>query len=388
MSFLSGTATFRRFRADGVKPDPFGEEHLGRLVQYEAGRQRIASADGIETGWTAGGHIHDTTFTLDKNVNDGDVLTFDLRITTDRIPADRLKAYAAIELVGIAANNPRGLATPKQKREAKEIARARLEEEAKDGRFKKHTLVPVLWDRKTDEVWFGSHSFTHLDRFASLFEHTFGRAIHAITAGRIAESLLGGGTGHPEIGRPSAFIPDVTPEDIAWIPDAQSSDYLGNEFLLWLWFLSEGETDTIKLTDDSEATFMLARWLNLECPRGQTGHEKYAHEGPTRLPEAKRAIQSGKLPRLAGLTLVRHDRQYELKLHAETFAIGAMKLPAPSEESPHARRVERIESLRSAVETLDLMYAIFLKDRLTAVWPAMLERMQRWLKRGEQRSAA
>ena len=352
MSFLSGTATFRRFRTDGVKPDPFGEEHLDRLVADQAGRQRIASADGVETGWTAGGHIHDTAFTLDKNVLlEGDVLTFDLRITAERLPADKLKAYTAIELAGLSANNPSGFASAKQKREAKEIARSRLEEEAKDGRFKKHTLVPVLWDRKTGEVWFGSHSYSHLDRFASLFEHTFGRKVWSLTAGSLSQldaphayaRHLGEQAGMVAAPKPSPFIPDVTPDDIAWIPDDTSRDFLGNEFLLWLWHLSESETDTIKLADGSEATFMLARWLNLECPRGQTGHEKYAHEGPTRLPEAKRAIQAGKLPRLAGLTLVRHDQQYELKLHAETFAIGALKLPNPSEENPHARRVERIE---------------------------------------------
>jgi hypothetical protein len=31
-------------------------------------------------------------------------------------------------------------------------------------------------------------------------------------------------------------------------------------------------------------------------------------------PEARRAIQSGKLPRKVGLTVVRHDQQYELTL--------------------------------------------------------------------------
>jgi len=48
-------------------------------------------------------------------------------------------------------------------------------------------------------------------------------------------------------------------------------DFLGNEFLLWLWFVLETEGDTLKLADDSEIALMLARTLVLECPRGQPG---------------------------------------------------------------------------------------------------------------------
>jgi hypothetical protein len=125
---------------------------------------------------------------------------------------------------------------------------------------------------------------------------------------------------------PSAFVPSST-SDVAWIADESSRDFIGNEFLLWLWYYTDVESDTIKLADDSEVTLMLARTLNLECPRGQTGHETITHEGPTRLPEARRAIQSGKLPRKAGLTLVRHGEQYELTLHAETLGVGGAKLP-------------------------------------------------------------
>ena len=43
----------------------------------------------------------------------------------------------------------------------------------------------------------------------------------------------------------------------------ESRDFLGNEFLLWLWYTLENETDTLKLADGSEATLMLARTLTL-----------------------------------------------------------------------------------------------------------------------------
>ena len=83
---------------------------------------------------------------------------------------------------------------------------------------------------------------------------------------------------------------------------------------------------------------MLAKTLTLDCPRGETGRDSLTDDAPTRLPEAFRALQSGKLPRKAGLILVRHGAQYELTLQAETLAVSGAGCPSPrTKGSPPAR---------------------------------------------------
>jgi hypothetical protein len=390
MGFFSGRLTFLRFRVDGPGPRLFTDEHLDRLVAFQAGRQRIASSDGVEIGWAAGEHVLDTDFTPAKNIIN-DTLTFDLRIDTEKLPSDLLKAYYAVELKALVANNPSGLPSARQKREAKEAAREQLEQEAKDGRFKRRKCIPVLWDAKSNEVLFGSTSVTHVDRLASLFEQTFGYGLDPITAGRRAFQLaeLHQRTRQVDDSAPSAFVPGVSPEDVAWIADDTSRDFLGNEFLLWLWYQTDGSSDVIPLEDKSEAACMIARTLTLECPRGQTGHETITHLGPTKLPEAKRAVQSGKLPRKCGLTLVRHSDQYELTFHAETLAVGAAKLPNPPEDvtEPRAKLEERATQIRHLIETLDLIYDAFGQQRLGKQWTDTLPKMQRWLAQGERKAA-
>jgi hypothetical protein len=249
--------------------------------------------------------------------------------------------------------------------------------------------VPVLWDAATNEVLFGAAGLTHVDRMTNLFLQSFGLELEAITSGRRAYQLaeLHQRTRQVDDSGPSAFVPGASADGVAWIPDETSRDFLGNEFLLWLWYMSDGDTDTIRLADDSEVTFMLARTLTLECPRGQTGHETITSDGPTRLPEARRAIQSGKLPRKTGITIVRQDHQYELTLHAETLAVGAAKLPPADEDNPRARLEERVGNLRHLIETLDLLYDAFGKARFGPQWPETLARMQRWLQRDERKAA-
>ncbi len=390
MGFFQGRMTALRFKVNGPAPRLFDDEHLARLADRQAGRQRIASADGVETGWTGGDHILDTEFDLAKNIIN-DMLRFDLRVDEDKIPTDLLRAYYSVELKALIKDNPSGIASARQKREAKESARDRLEAEAKDGRYRKRKCFPVVWDRLTNEVLFGATSLTQVDRLCSLFEQTFGHDLDCITAGKRSHLLaeLHQRTRQVDDSAPSAFVPGSTPADVAWIADESSRDFLGNEFLLWLWYHTDVVSDTLTLSDDSEVSVMMARSLTLECPRGQTGHETISHEGPTRLPEARRAIQSGKLPRKAGLTLVRHDQQYELAIHAETLAIGSAKLPNMPEDvtEPRARLDTRADQIRSLIETFDLLYEAFGQRRFGQQWIEELACIQKWLKREDRKAA-
>jgi len=124
---------------------------------------------------------------------------------------------------------------------------------------------------------------------------------------------------------------------------------------------------------------MMTRSLVLECPRGKTGKETITSDGPARLPEARRAIQAGKLPRKAGLTLVRHDQQYELALHAESLAVTGAKLPGPDADDERVRLEERIGILRDLIETLDLLFDAFGQVRTGGGWSKELTKIRRWL---------
>jgi hypothetical protein len=382
MGFLSGRVTCARFRVSGASPRVFGEDHLESLTSHAAGKQRIADKDGIQVGWTAGEHVLDTRFELAKNVVN-ESLQFAFRVDSERLPSDLLRAYTAIELVGLAKANPTGQPSARQKREARENARERLEQEAKDGRYIRRKAVDLMWDAPSNELFVGTTAVTVLDRLLPHFELTFRRKLKPITAGPLAFDLAEAReqTRGVDDASPSAFVPGVSPEEYAWVMDEASRDFIGNEFLLWLWYTLDNESDTIALSDKSEVVGMVARTLTLECPRGQTGRETITSEGPSRLPEAKRAVQSGKLPRKFGMTLVRHDLTYEFALQAETLAITGAKLPAPTEDNDRARLEERVTRVRGLVETLDLLYDAFGRQRFSAKWTEELGKMQKWLSR-------
>ena len=385
MGFLSGRVSFCRYRVKGASPRSFGPDHLEQLSAHAAGKQRIANKDGIQVGWAGGEHVLDTRFDLAKNIVN-DVLNFAFRVDSERLPADLLRAYTAIELTALAANNPSGAPSARQKREARENAKERLEQEAKDGRYVRRKLCDVLWDAPSNELLIGTTAVSVLDRLLPHFERTFERKLKPITAGSLAFGLAEAReqTRNVDDASPSPFVPGVSPEEYAWVADETSRDFAGNEFLLWLWYTFDQESDTVTLADKSEVVGMVARTLSLECPRGQTGKESITSEGPSRLPEAKRAVQTGKLPRKCGLTLVRHDLTYELALHAETLAVTGAKLPPPAEENDRARLEERVTRVRGLIETLDLLYDAFGRRRFSREWTEELGKIQKWLARPDR----
>ena len=388
MGFFTGRVTCSRFRVAGAAPRSFGPDHLDKLAANAIGKQKIVAADGVQVGWGAGDHILDTRFELEKNIVN-DTLHFALRIDEQKVPGDLLRAYTQVELEGLASQNPSGLPSARQKREARQLAKERLDEEAKDGRYLRRKAIPILWDAMSNELLVGSASVNVVDRLRPLFHQSFGKNFEALTAGRQAFLLA-------EVSNQTRAVDDATPTayvagqegEVAWVPDENNRDFLGNEFLLWLWYVLENETDSLMLADNSEAVVMLARTLQLECPRGQTGKESISSDGPTKLPEALRAIQAGKLPRRVGVTLARHDQQYELTLQAETLAIGAARLPVPEGEEERARLEERVTQLRHLMETLDLIYNAYLQRRLGDAWSPELAKMKKWLRREERRQAS
>lgn len=383
MGFFSGNISYARFRIPGYRPGTFTEEFLERLEAMSIGTQKVASKDGVSVGWIAGDHILDKTFQLEKNcIND--TLSFALRVDVNRLPTDLLKAYATEELLALARGNPSGHPSKRQRKEAKEAAQDRLEAESKDGRFLKRKMIPVLWDGQTGEVLFGSSSVAMIDRFVDQFEATFGKKPVAVTSGSMAFHLAEahGLTNGVEDAEASAFLPGRSPGEVAWMPDSACRDFLGNEFFIWLWYTLDGSSDEIPLSDGSSAAVMIAKSMSLDCSRGQTGKQTVQSEGPARMPEAFRALLAGKWPRKAGFILVRHQQQYEFNLTAETLSVGSLKLPATEESEERARLDERVNQLRAFLETMDLLFDVFVQKRVNhSNWKNDLGRMQKWLAR-------
>jgi hypothetical protein len=394
MGFASGSVSFRRFAVAGDAPKTVDQALLDKLAEHALKPAEFGVPEEVEYGWSGGRHIFDGTFSFEHNVF-ADALHFALRVDTNKVPGPLKKAYEILEEESVAAANPSGFISKSQKKDVKETIRKKIEEDMRTGRFRRSKLVPILWDLPTQTVYCGATGAT-FEKLAEIFNRSFGLDLSPLTSGSLALQQLEprGRRRDYEDARPTRFVNGPEGEgqqpEYPWVAKGpEPKDFLGNEFLLWLWHEADARTSTVATETMGEVTVYIDRSLDLDCAYGLTGKDGLRGDGPSRMPEAKDGLRSGKLPRKAGLILDVNRQQYSLNLNAEALSLNSAKLPDVEDaDSPRTLFEERIGLLRDLCKTIDELYGVFLKTRASANWESHVTAMRRWILQAPQAAAA
>lgn len=394
MGFASGSVSFRRFAVVGKSPKQVDQKLLDKLAEHVLEDREFGSVEEVDYGWSGGRHVFDSTFSFEHNVF-ADCIHFALRIDTNRIPGELKKAYQIMEEEAVAAKNPSGFISKTQKKDVKESIREKIEEEAKSGKYRRSKLVPVLWD-VGNAVVYSVASGGAFEKLAEIFERTFGLELQPLNAGGLALQMLEekGKRRDYEDFRPTRFVhgPDGESQapEYPWVAKGpEPKDFLGNEFMLWLWHEADGRTSVVTTEAAGDVTIYIDRSLDLDCAYGQTGRDALKGDGPSRMPEAHDGLRSGKVPRKAGLVLDAMRQQFTLTLSAEPLAIAAAKLPDVEEaDSPRVLFEERIALLRDLCTIIDGLYGAFLKARASSGWESQTGAIRKWINKPGKASAA
>ncbi len=379
MPFLAGSLAFERFSVDGFDSPTFGDEHIDLLQQNAAGNIETNSEENVHVGFLGGTHLFDQEFDLAKNLIN-EAVHCSVRIDTNQIPSAIRKAWLQMELAAFAKDSPSGTASKSQRKEAKEAVEQRCEVEAATGKYRRMSQFPFLWDQRQSLLYFGGSAGAASGHCADLLERVFNVELRRMSAGTIAQAWALEADRVAELDdlMPTSFVANQSFGQLAWANEhSPAPDFLGNEFLLWLWWSLENQSDTIKLADGSEVTAMLTKTLSLECPCGENGKESISAESPVKLAEAMQAIRSGKLPRKTGMTIVRDSQQFDLVLQAETFAISGAKIHLDDDSDFEVD--DRIEAIRTLSETVDMMFHAFCDVRTCDQWAHDLGSISQWL---------
>ena len=384
MGFSSGSVSMRRFVVSGDLPKTVDEDLLKALDRHKLAPKEDDSPAEIEYGWCGGRHVLDSRFDFERNVFN-DALSFALRVDTNRVPAELRLAYKMMEEEAVAAANPSGFISKKQKKSVRETLTQKMDEEIRSGKFRRSKITPVLWDLPGESVY-APASPTAGEKLMELFERSFGLELQPLSAGALAQKVLEscGRRRDYEDFRPTRFVlgdgGDGHYPEYPWTAKgAQPKDFLGNEFLLWLWHEADHNDGTIK-TESAETTLFIDKSLDLDCAYGQTGRDSLRGAGPSRMPEARDALRTGKIPRKMGMILDVSGRQFTLTFNAETFAITSARLrDVEDADTPRVIFEERITLMRDLWQAIDSMFAAFLKRRASSAWESQTTSIRKWI---------
>jgi hypothetical protein len=394
MGFASGTVSFRRFKVVGKGPKAVDQSMLDKLEEHKMGASEFGVPEEEEYGWCGGRHVLDAQFSFEHNVF-ADALHFALRIDTNKVPGELKKAWELMEAEAVAAENPSGFISKNQKKDVKESIRKKIEDELRSGHFRRSKLLPILWDLPSQTVY-SSASGKSFEKLAEIFQRTFGLDLVPVSAGSLGLSICEdkGKRRDYEDFRPTRFVqgPDGEGQqpEYPWVlKGPEPKDFLGNEFLLWLWHEADSRTGIIATPDAGDVTIYIDRSLDLDCAYGQTGRDVLKGDGPSRMPEARDALRSGKLPRKAGMIIDANRQQYSFTLNAEQLSFSGTKLPDVEEaENPRVEFEERVTLMRDLCGAIDGLFETFLKLRSSSGWEGHVNGIRRWIMQPVKTAAA
>jgi len=394
MAFASGAVTFKRFFVQGNVPQQVDEPLLEQLASRAIGADSIRTADHTEIGWTTGEHVLDTQFDFAKNaVADG--AHFGLRIDTNKPSTELVRSYQKMNEQTMLEASGREFLSKAQRREAREQALSRADAEARSGAFRRMKQVPVFWDLKRNELYLGTTSTAVADQLILLFRETFDLALVPASSGELAMrwSALAGETRAFDDCKPAFFINPPEGADLEGDPAAftegRSKDFLGTEWLTWLWYASHVQSPEIVTRLGHAVTVLFEKSLQLECAFKLTGSVAITTDAPSRSTEATVALAGGKRPIRVGLQVASNGQAFSLAVRGDVMHLSSVVLPPPEgANSPRVVFEERIDHLRDLIEAIDSLYHVFLHRRLSSKWAQTLNSIRSWVASGRPNSSA
>lgn len=426
MPFSSGGVSFSRLLVNPGPDTPtrsLGLEQLETLSEHRFEQTDLGIPLETESGWTTSVHLMDTAFDYDKVVYaDGGIGLFGLRIDTNKVPADVKKAVRTQHEVALAKDNPSGFLSKRQKTEAKELAEHELHEHLAQGRYRRSKMTELLWDVSGKAVLTAGSAERTIEVLSERWRATWGGGLSTASAGTLAHAYLAGkglsrdyedlrpsaftapppgaGSRADEVGEPVFGDDPLTPE-VPWASGGpEPRDFLGNEMLIWLWYMVDQHEGLIELRDEgqgvSEIALLLDRSLEMECGWGISGKQSLRdHAGgtaPIRMAEAADALATGKWPRKAGLVLADGagaGDQFTLTLQADRWLVSAAKLPHTEQEFETARELAewRLEQVTRLDGLLLRLLHTFLDLRCSDRWPTQRTKIREWIKANRKKRA-
>jgi recombination associated protein RdgC len=170
--------------------------------------------------------------------------------------------------------------------------------------------------------------------------------------------------------------------------------FLGQEFLTWLWFMSEERGGAVRLEDSAEeVTVVFEKHLLLESGEGEDLEKVICQGLRAGLTEARTGLSLGKKIEQARILLARDTYEWHLTIRAGLFEFRSVRLPrtmsaAEEEEGPDAvagRVLDRIFLFELMTRTVDELFRMFLRRRLApADWEEERRRIAAWISAASQ----
>jgi recombination associated protein RdgC len=165
------------------------------------------------------------------------------------------------------------------------------------------------------------------------------------------------------------------------------TEFLGRDFLIWLWFKSETNEGRFDLGDLGSVELLFDGRVTLQSD-GDTYAETITCSGENPpLREARFALTKSKKVTQAALRLIVGDNEWSFTLDSTWLNFKSLKTPTVAhdkKDDPDGLFYERIFLIEQPLRAIDTLFSAFTKTRTSPEWdtqelPALME----WINQGK-----
>jgi hypothetical protein len=166
-------------------------------------------------------------------------------------------------------------------------------------------------------------------------------------------------------------------------------DFLGNEFLTWLWYAVETEADALRRIDPQMAALEIGNRLVLENQSHQTTETVTIRGDDAGMEEGILALRKGALVVEMNLIYRSGDERWDFSVKGENLNLTAIKVPetgrVETSEDIEAAAVEKVHLCQRPVALVQSLFTHFIHLRLENGWTGtVLPAFRRWMQAKER----
>jgi recombination associated protein RdgC len=175
-----------------------------------------------------------------------------------------------------------------------------------------------------------------------------------------------------------------------FLDKVKKTEFLGSEFLAWIWFRSETERGVFEMADERKAEVWIAGKITLQSDNEQGPDTITCSGGSPDMREARFALAEGKKITQATMKLTIGDNRWSFTIDSTWLNFRACKTPGVVQdkgEDPEGLFYEKAFLIEEAVSALDEIYSSFIRLRFSPDWDEEeLPSLLRWIDEGRQRN--
>ncbi|HLC17313.1 MAG TPA: hypothetical protein VJL89_13925 [Thermodesulfovibrionia bacterium] len=171
----------------------------------------------------------------------------------------------------------------------------------------------------------------------------------------------------------------------------EKTEFLGSEFLTWLWYMSEKHTGMFEIQDIGSVEVWFYDNVKLEKGKDGGNRESIICKGATSdLKEARLGLRTGKRLKEARLKIIIDDDEWFLTIDSGFLDFRQLKTPkidksdfAGDDKDADAAFYEKVYLFERAVNVIDNLFMAFIQERLSNGWhQTAVPAIRQWIQEG------